>query len=139
MKMLVWVFGALLALSFVFPNGLDGVLVRPEPQPLMAVVAGADAEPEIVKLLTGADTADKIRIYDVYTGLITVLNRDAGKRVSTTEKLAELQENTLQLAIDKPGKYPGLDEAIERVFLAAVGTDDVMPGNPAVRNKLIEA
>jgi hypothetical protein len=44
----------------------------------------------------------------------------------------------LQLAIDTPGKYKGLDDAIETVFLKTVGTD-VMPNNPDTQKKLVTA
>jgi hypothetical protein len=36
-------------------------------------------------------------------------------------------------------KYPGLDEAIEQVFLTTLGTDDVLPGNEQTRSKIVEA
>lgn len=135
MKKLVWVAGLLLLTSLVFPNGptlptFNTPAVRP-------VVAAAPVDEEIVKLLAGSDVADRARIYDVYTSLKTVLQRPtAPDRITTTEKWEELHGNTLDLAIEQVNKYPGLDAAIERVFQTAVGTDDVMPGNPATLKKL---
>ena len=132
MKKIVWVAGLLLLLSVVFPNGLSlPNLVKTKP-------AGA-TDAKIVELLSAADAADKARIEGVYAGLAYVLNRDKGARITTTEKWAEVQQNTLDLAIETIGQYPNLDEAIETVFLQAVGTDDVMSNNPDVLAKLISA
>ena len=132
---LLWLAGALLAVSIVFPNG-------PKLGQPVAPVAPAEehaTDAEIVKLLTNADSADKARINGIYTALAAVLKKDAGKRIATTEQWADLQANTLQLAIDQAGKYPGLDRAIEAVFLAKLGTDDVLPGTLETQAKLIDA
>jgi len=138
MKKLVWVAGLLLLTSLVFPNGPTlPVFNKPAVRP---VIADAATDAEIVKLLTGGTAADRARIYDVYTSLKTVLQRPtAPDRITTTEKWEELHGRTLDLAIEQVNKYPGLDVAIERVFQTAVGTDDVMPGNPETLKKLGEA
>jgi hypothetical protein len=133
---LVVLAGILLAVSLLFPNG--PTVVRPTVSPSAPVTPQA-TDSEIVKLLAEADAADKLRIRDVYSALSVILKRDAGTRVTTTEQWADLQANTLRLAIDQPGKYPGLDRAIEAVFLAKVGTDDVVPGTPETQAKLIDA
>jgi hypothetical protein len=133
-NILVWVAGAVLAVSFVWPQ-------LPESAPSAPPVATPDAETdsEIVATLKSATAADKRRIVGVYSGLVTVLKRDAGQRVKNTEQWAELQARTLELAIDEPGKYPGLDRQIEAVFLRCVGTDDVVPANAETQQKLIRA
>jgi len=141
MKKFVWIAGALLLFSLMFPQGLSlpkfpAVPVVPTPAP---VVPAGTGDAEIVDLLKSAAPADKARIVDVYTGLRTVLLRDGGKRVTTTEKFADLQANTLQLAIDTPGKYSGLDVAIERVFATAVGTKDVVAVTPDMQKSLVQA
>jgi hypothetical protein len=118
MKNLVWVAGVILILSFVFPNGIT-FPVMPEPTPA-PVVPGVPADPALAQILMPAQKEDKARVVGVYSGLKTVLLRDNASRVSTTEKFAELQARTLELAIDTPGKYPGLDVAIEAVFQQAV-------------------
>lgn len=138
MKKLVWVAGLLLVTSLVFPNGPQFNWSKPKPGPEPAVTVKTD--PEIVKLLTGSPAEDRARVRDVYVSLKKVLQRPtAPQRIATTEKWEELHAATLELAIDQVGKYPTLDEQIERVFLAAVGTDDVLPGNPATLQKLMEA
>lgn len=141
MKKLVWAAAALLGFAIAFPNGIS--LPKPS-KPSPDVVVNDKTNSAIVEILKGADKADKKRIADVYSSLAEVLKKDNAQRVDNTEKFAELQGNTLELAIDQPGKYPGLDVAIENVFKEVVGTDGidasvVNPINPLVQKKLIEA
>jgi hypothetical protein len=140
MKKFVWIAGALLAFSLLFPDGVT-LPVRPEPTPPVnpAPTPVVTKDETIVKILLNASKEDRARINGVYTGLAEVTRRDAGKRVNTTEKWAELQSETLELAIDTPGKYPGLDVAIEAVFAAALGTDDVLAVTPEVSGRLVSA
>ena len=136
---MVWLAGALLAVALLFPDGFP--LVK-KPVAPSAPAAPHATDAEIVKLLASADAADKQRIFDVYTALSKVLARDIAKtpaRIITTAQWADLHANTLQLAIDQAGKYTGLDKAIEAVFLAKLGTDDVLPGTPDTQAKLIDA
>ena len=86
-----------------------------------------------------ATAADRANIGGIYTGLKTVITRDNGQSVNNTERWSALQARTLQLAVDQVGKYPGLDKAIEAVFLAEVGTDDVVPVTPDTVTKLVKA
>lgn len=135
MKKLVLLFGVLFALSIVFPNGISLNLGK-------TVVEPGETDSKIVSLLKGATPADRGRIIGIYDGMRTVLSRDVDKnlnRINTTEKWAELQSRTLELAVDQVGKYPGLDTAIEDVFMRVVGTDDVLPVNPETHQKLLKA
>lgn len=142
MKKLVWVAGAILLFAMVFPNGIDfSKVLGSKPA---AVVVSATPDSTIVKKLATASSADKARVVSVYSGLKTVLQRDKAKRINTTEKFAETHANTLQMAIENPGKYPGLDDAIEAVFAAAVAdanadTTVVNPVTPEIQAKLISA
>lgn len=136
MKKLVWVFGLLLALSFFVPIG-GGAKPAPEPVPTPAPPAETDAK--IAGVLANATVEDRARIASIYTGLRTVLARDKGEFVNNTERFAVLQANTLKLAVDQVGKYPGLDAAIESVFKTAVGTDDVVSLTPEVVAALCKA
>jgi hypothetical protein len=134
-KFLVLVSGLVLVLSFVQPYVLPfGPADKPP-----AVAPNAEVDADIVVTLRNAEVADKRRVVGVYQGLKTVLTRDAGKRVANTEQWAELQARTLEMAIDTPGKYPGLDRQIEAVFLRCVGTDDVVPTNAETQRNLIRA
>ena len=136
MSKLVWLAGVLLVLSFVFPNGFK----LPGTKPVVDdVVVGGETDAAIVTALADATPEDRAHVAGIYTALVTVLKRDAGKRVTTTEQWADLQANTLQLATETPGVYSGLDTAIEAVFQRTVGTDDVMSVTPDVQQKLITA
>ena len=134
---LMWLAAALLVLSFVFPNGFD----VPGLAPVDPAVTGP-TDVAVVSALADATSEDRAHIAGIYTGLVTVLKRDSTKlplRIATTEQWADLQANTLQLAIETPGVYPGLDTAIEAVFAQAIGTDDVMSVTADVQQKLIAA
>ena len=138
MKKLVWLAGAILVLSFVFPDGISFPAPAPAPAPAPPPVVVPVAN-DVVAALQSATAEDRRRIVGVYSAMEFVLRRDNGQRIKTTEQWADFQANTLQLAIESPGKYPGLDVAIEKVFLDTVGTDDVLPTNPETRGKLIKA
>ena len=132
---LLWLAGGLLAVSLLFPNGFASL----KPVDNAVPVGPVEIDPAVVDKLVDATPAELERINGVYSALVVVLKRDAGKRVTTSEQWAELQARTLQLAIDKPGTHPGLDEAIEAVFVKIVGTTDVLPNNPETQAKLIKA
>lgn len=136
MKKLVLIAGALLLFSFVFPNGISIPGVNPE---VVVPVAPVETDSTIVALLKDATAADKARVVSIYDGMRFVLSRDKGERIGTTEKWADFQANTLQLAVEQVGKYPGLDDAIEAVFAKQVGTDDVVPANAETLPKLLKA
>lgn len=121
MKKLVWIAGLVVLLAFAFPNGFEIPVPAPTPAPAPIVPGPAVVtDPTIVKILESATLEDRNRIIGVYAGLRTVLARDNGARLNNTEKWAEVQAATLQMAIDTQGKYPGLDVAIENVFKTAV-------------------
>lgn len=143
MKKLVWVFGVLFALSFLVPADLVSPFTPvPAPAPVDPTVdLTAGVDPAIVELLINATPEDRTRVVSVYTGLAHVVKRDGttDKLLVTTGKLATLQARTLTLAIETPGKYPGLDKAIDDVFFAAIGTRDEAAVTDAVRTKIVTA
>lgn len=142
MKKFVWIAGALLLVSLIFPNGVPvkPPVTPPTPVvPVVPVVPVGETNAKIVALLANAPQVERNRISDVYDGLKAVTLRDNGKRLNTTEKWAEAQSNTLIIAIDTPGKYPGLDAAIEAVFAEKLGTTDVVALTPEVIQKLVKA
>lgn len=142
MKPLVWLAGLFLVVTLVFPNGFS-FPVKPQPTPTPVVPVEGTTDAAIVALLRNADPADKARVAGIYSALRDVLARDAGKLVTTSEQWALWQANTLQAAVDGTqlkGKYPGLDVAIENVFVAQLGKDkDVVPADATVRSKIDEA
>jgi hypothetical protein len=130
-NVLVILAGLLLTVSLLFPNGFTLPGTTP-------VVTGP-TDPVIVKILQNADAADRARIDGIYSGLAYVIKRDNGKLITTTDKWATVQANTLDTAVEKVGEYPGLDKAINDVFVNTLGTLDVLPGNPEVQQKLVDA
>lgn len=134
MKKLVWVAGLVLLLAVVFPNGIK----LPSPKPVPAPVE-VEVSDEIVKALAKATAEDKAHVVGIYDAMAVVLKRDNGQRIKTTERWADYQSNMLRLAVPEPGKYEGLDVAIEAVFLKQLGTDDVMSNTPETQQKLIKA
>lgn len=137
MKKLVLVAGAFLLFSLLFPNGIT--LPAVQPAVVAPVVPAVDTDSKIVELLKEATPEDKARVVSIYDGMRFVLARDKGERIGSTEKWADFQANTLQLAVEQVGRYPGLDDAIEAVFAKQVGTDDVVPTNDETRQKLLKA
>ncbi len=138
MKNLVWVLGVLLALSFFFPDA-GKLPAPPSPAPAPTPAPPAETDAKIAGLLAAASPEDKARVASIYTGLRTVLSRDKGEFVNNTERFAVLQANTLKLAVEQVGRYPGLDVAIEAVFKTAIGTDDVAQITPEVTAALCKA
>lgn len=144
MKTTVWLAALLVFVAFVFPDGVRIVPSTPS-GPVVVTPDGPNVPPDekIRSILASADYADKGRIRGVYIGLRDVVKRDSGKLVKTTEQLAVLQANTLNLAVnDTPlkGKYPGLDAAIEGVFERELGKEkEAAPNNEETRKKIIAA
>jgi hypothetical protein len=75
-----------------------------------------------------------------------VLRRDNGRLIKTTEQWATYQARMLNLSVDGTsikGKYPGLDVAIDNVFVRVLGTtpgaNDVLAVNADVLAKLVKA
>jgi hypothetical protein len=136
MKILVWAAALLVGLSIVYPNGIT---LPNGNTPVVAPEAPVETDATIVTLLKDATPEDKGRVVSIYEGMQFVLSRDKGQRINTTEKWREFQANTLQLAVEQVGKYPGLDAAIEGVFKNVLGTDDVLPATPETQQKLLKA
>lgn len=86
------------------------------------------AEP-LRKILPGMTPQDRLYLANFYDAMAYVLLRDSVRDeplVGTTAQFAAFHAGSLALAIDKAkiGKYPGLAEAIDEVFVTAGGPDD---------------
>jgi hypothetical protein len=71
---------------------------------------------------------DRQYLATLYDAMAYVLIRDGGREkpiVGSNDQFAAFHAGTLKLAIDKAavGKYPGLAEAIDNVFVNAIGAD----------------
>ena len=108
---------------------------------------GTDTTPVVVApknpvtaALSPASRQDKARVAAFYSALADVVERDTSV-VPTVGDFRTLHSRSLDLAFkgtDLPGKYPGLDAAINDHLVAAVGTADV-PLPPAKRAALVQA
>jgi hypothetical protein len=78
-------------------------------------------------VLKSASKQDKARVRAYYASLADVVKRD-DSIITTVGKFRTTNANALDLAFkgtDLPGKYAGLDVAIEDVLVKAIGKDDV--------------
>jgi len=112
---------------------------QPAPQPTPTPVVVVPTSPVTAALLP-ATKQDKARVAAFYSAMADVVERDP-KLVKTVNNFRELHTRSLDAAFkgtDLPGKYPGLDLAINDRLKAAVGTDDV-PLLPAKQQLLVQA
>ena len=94
----------------------------------------------VTAALSPASRQDKARVAAFYSALADVVERDA-KLTPTVGAFQQLHARSLDAAFkgtDLPGKYPGLDVAINDRLKAVVGTDDV-PLPPAKHQSLVQA
>jgi hypothetical protein len=94
----------------------------------------------VTAALSPASRQDKARVAAFYSALADVVERDA-KLTPTVGSFRELHARSLDAAFkgtDLPGKYPGLDVAINDRLVAVVGTNDV-PLPPAKHQSLVQA
>lgn len=120
------VVAAALLWAFVPSNGTTPVVVAPT-SPVTAALSPASRQ-------------DKARVAAFYSAMADVVEREQ-TLATTVGGFRELYSRSLDRAFkgtDLPGKYPGLDLAIDQKLAAAVGKDDV-PLPPAKRQSLIQA
>jgi len=82
---------------------------------------------KIATILQSASKQDRARVRAYYAAMGDVIHRDTGV-ITTVGRWRQANANALDLAFkgtDLPGKYPGLDAAIEEVLIKAIGKDDV--------------
>ena len=107
-----------------------------------ALPAPAPAKPAspVAVTLANATPADRQRVSAFYSALADVLQRDPTS-ARTVGQFADLHARSLDRAFkgtDLPGKYPGLDKAINDATTAAVGAADV-PLTPEKSAALVQA
>lgn len=82
---------------------------------------------KIATILQSASKTDRARVRAYYAAMADVIHRDT-KIVTTVGKWRQANADALDLAFkgtDLPGKYQGLDAAIDEVLVKAIGSDDV--------------
>lgn len=122
--------GALLA--FAWKGGSLDVKWPLPPQAAVAAAKPADEQikwaAELKPILPKMLPADREYLANFYDAMQYVLKQDGERStpiIGDTDKFTQFHAGSLQLAVQKKnvGKYPGLDKAIDAVFLAAAGAD----------------
>lgn len=125
-------------LTTLWPPAPMKSIDTPKPAPELLKIA-EPLRPILPRMLP----KDRTYLANLYDAMAYVMLRDGDREkpiVSTTDGFANFHAGTLRLAIDKSsvGKYPGLAEAIDQVFLTAVGPD-VKAIDKDTRTRLIAA
>ena len=97
-----------------------------------------DVSGPVSAALKSAPSTDRARVASVYAALADLIDRDGGSRIATTAIWRAVYQDALRLAAggtDLPGKYPGLDKAIEET-LAKYYTLDNLPIDKALASKI---
>ncbi len=100
----------------------------------------------VATALASASSAERARVASIYASLADVVERDGGKLIPTTAVWRAIYADALRLAAggtDLPGKYPGLDKAVEEVLsqhypLDNLPIDKVMAGKIAAGCRAVE-
>lgn len=113
--------GVSLDLSWPPEGGKSHTFVKPDQQYLEWA---AGVRPIAAKMLP----SDRIYLANMYDAMKFILLRDFDREkpiVATTDDFIAFHSASLRLSIDKQsvGKYPGLAEAIDQTFIAALGAD----------------
>jgi hypothetical protein len=91
-----------------------------KPQPTVPVVTS-----KVAAALRPALKVDRARVSSFYDALADVVGRS--KSITTVEGFRRVHASSLDEAFkgtDMPGKYPGLDVAIDEELVAAIGRDN---------------
>lgn len=86
---------------------------------------------------------DRLYLSSLYDAMAFILLRDFDRDapiVRTTDDFVAFHSGSLRLAVDRAsvGKYPGLAEAIDQTFVAALGADQQALDKP-LRERLVAA
>lgn len=94
----------------------------------------------VATALASASSSDRARVRSVYAALADVIDRDGGKLIPTTAVWRSVYSDALRLAAGGtplPGKYPGLDKAIEEVLSQHYPLDN-LPIDKAMAKRIAE-
>ena len=103
------------------PASVAAVAAKPTPEQL---AWAADLKAILPKMMVG-DREYLSSFYDATKFVLTQDGERSAPIIGDTDKFTVFHAGSLQLAIQKKnvGKYPGLDKAIDAVFLSAAGAD----------------
>lgn len=126
------------SLEMPWPPAFTQAVVTPKPS--AEVAKWADAVRAMApKMLPG----DRAYLADFYEGMAFVLLRDFDREkpiIVTSDGFEAFHGGSLKMAIEKAkvGIYPGLDEAIDKAFFAAIG-DEPKTLTPEDQKNLVAA
>lgn len=89
--------------------------------------------------LQSASSPDRAKLRSIYGALADIMARDTGRLITTTAVWRSIYSDALRLAAGGTtlvGKYPDLDEAVEKV-LAEHYTLDNLPIDQALADKIV--
>lgn len=123
-------------ISMPWPPKATDDIVAPKPGPELMALA-EPLRPILPKMLPG----DRKYLANFYEACAFVLMKDGDRDqpiIGTTDQFVTFHAGSLRLAIEKAkvGKYAGLGEALDQVFVQANGADPKKIDS-AVRNRLI--
>ena len=93
----------------------------------------------VATALKSATSTDRARVRRIYAALADITARDSGARIANVATWRAVHSDALRLAVggtDLPGKYPGLDRAVEEVLSKHIGLDNVPLAGEA-KDKLV--
>jgi len=99
----------------------------------------AAATGPVATVLRSASSTDRNTVSALYSALAEITERDAGQQIPTTGVWRRMHASALRLAAggtDLPGKYDGLDVAVEEVLADHFDLVDVAI-TPSLRTKII--
>ncbi len=125
-------------LTALWPPAPLKAIDTPKPAPELLALA-EPLRPILPRMLP----KDRQYLATLYDAMAYVILRDGDRDkpiINSNEQFAAFHAGTLRLAIDKAavGKYPGLAEAIDQVYVAALGAD-VRELDQDARRRLIAA
>lgn len=82
----------------------------------------------VTTALKSATSADRAKVVGIYRALADVTARDQGKQIGSTSVWRAIHASALRLAVggtDLPGKYKGLDKAVDETLLEHATLDNL--------------
>lgn len=92
----------------------------------------------VATAMRSAPSTDRQKVASIYASLADLIERDGGSTIATTAIWRAIYSDALRLAAGGtglPGKYPGLDKAIEEVLAQHYSLDN-LPIDKALAAKI---
>lgn len=93
----------------------------------------------VADALKSATSSDRAKVRSIYAALADLMARDQGRLITTTAAWRAIYSDALRLAAggtDLVGKYPDLDEAVEKVLSQHYSLDN-LPIDSALADKIV--